>query len=646
MPLTLLDYGNPNPFGEVIGQTRQLAWPVNAYRVTLPKQSGQGDGLNPFERVILQLLDAVGKMHEDALADETRIPLDFVKGILLRLRDKGFIDQHNAIQREKFKDESEKALTFATALLFRECATGKILPFLHFLDESNPLRKRDEEKFKKIKDDKNFDTSIPSTKDVIVTLRKMKKRNLELGRDEPLPSVQQITIAETPESYFLYCPIAIQKHHGEYRIADPFGNGFSLLLENSFARILEQNTQLSDWLLEWKSSLENRRQDSPKALQKEPFETEANWQRYPNLLANLRPSRNSAFRSIIKIHNSIEWALFYACSKRSFVKAINELKFTPQTDHPALLEKVAQSIGLEPPKKSFRAVPEGKLTGFQDGKAELGTVLPIAILQAKDDKVHPMRRIASLHPDFIAQLFVIKGQRDEKRHGKGRADSSHAELPADRFMREIVHELVPDVRFADTPVPATDMEIRTDSILEARTNIQEEFGFRSYNQLGVNLQDRLTHVESFWLSAQDGSDALTFVNDLYAALQSIFSQRLSVTPPPDLKDSEFIDTAIKRAEKCGLGTLPKGLSTVKPSNVRQTLQGFDQSLGACAIAFLLLNDEDTLHSIAELQQNFLLSISEVTNASGHGNQPIPMNKTDIDELRKAAYSTIKTLLEI
>ena len=28
--------------------------------------------------------------------------------------------------------------------------------------------------------------------------------------DEPLPSVQHITIVKSPESYFLYCPIAIQ----------------------------------------------------------------------------------------------------------------------------------------------------------------------------------------------------------------------------------------------------------------------------------------------------------------------------------------------------------------------------------------------------------------------------------------------------
>ena len=71
--LKLLDYDKPNPFGGIIGKSRKLAWPVNAYRVTLPKVSGTDDGLNAFERVILKLLDAVGVMDADALAAETRI---------------------------------------------------------------------------------------------------------------------------------------------------------------------------------------------------------------------------------------------------------------------------------------------------------------------------------------------------------------------------------------------------------------------------------------------------------------------------------------------------------------------------------------------------------------------------------------------
>ncbi len=146
--LKLLDYGRPNPFRGIIGRPRNLAWPVNAYRVTLPITINDGDGLNPFERVILKLLDAVGVMDARALADETRIPIDLIKSILLRLQDKALIDDHNAIieqKRDDSEDREDHAQVFVTALLFRELATGKILPFLHWLDDVNSLRKQEGE---------------------------------------------------------------------------------------------------------------------------------------------------------------------------------------------------------------------------------------------------------------------------------------------------------------------------------------------------------------------------------------------------------------------------------------------------------------------------------------------------------------------
>ena len=69
MPVKLLDYGRLNPFGDTIGKPNRLAWPVNTYRVTLPKASNDGDGLNAFERVVLKLLNAIGAMDAHALAD-------------------------------------------------------------------------------------------------------------------------------------------------------------------------------------------------------------------------------------------------------------------------------------------------------------------------------------------------------------------------------------------------------------------------------------------------------------------------------------------------------------------------------------------------------------------------------------------------
>lgn len=410
--LKLLDYGKPNPFSGIIGRPRNLAWPVHAYRVTLPKVSNDGDGLNAFERVILKLLDVFGILNADELADETRIPLDLVKGVLLRLQDKGFIDEYNAIIRQERNEglnEEGNPPVFVTALLFRELVSGKILPFLHQLDDVNPLQKKEgeEKDFRTIRWDASHKTNAPTQRDVINTLRAMKKRAAVLGMEYKMPPVQQITIIAEPEFYHLDCPIAIQKSDSEFRIADPFGNGFSLILEKSFEQMLELEDHLAGWLLTWKRQLSTSGSGKQDTRQKEPFETEANWQRYPKLIASLKPASNAQFRTLAKIYASIEWALFYACCARPFKDVIAILKYTEQSQYAALLEQSAQAIGLEQPSQGFRPIREGKLREFENGGAYQETVLAIAILQARNDEGHPLRRLAATQDAVKGALYGV-----------------------------------------------------------------------------------------------------------------------------------------------------------------------------------------------------------------------------------------------
>ena len=194
MPLKLLDYGRVNPFGEIVGKPRNLAWPVNAYRVTLPKVSGHGDDLNPFERVILKIIDSGSAREAEALERDTCIPIDLVQCVLLRLQDKAFIDEHNVIiepKRDNWENEEENPPDFATALLFRELAAGKILPFLHWLDDNNPLKKKEkEEKFiRRIRWDDDHKNSPPVPRDIITAVRAMKKRSLVFGDEPRLPAI-------------------------------------------------------------------------------------------------------------------------------------------------------------------------------------------------------------------------------------------------------------------------------------------------------------------------------------------------------------------------------------------------------------------------------------------------------------------------
>ena len=474
----------------------------------------------------------------------------------------------------------------------------------------------------------------------------MKKRAAVLGMEYKMPPVQQITIIAEPEFYHLDCPIAIQKSDSEFRIADPFGNGFSLILEKSFEQMLELEDHLAGWLLTWKRQLSTSGSGKQDTRQKEPFETEANWQRYPKLIASLKPASNAQFRTLAKIHASIEWALFYACCARPLKDVIATLKYTEQSQHALLLEQSAQAIGLEQPSQGFRPIREGKLREFENGGAYQETVLAIAILQARNDEGHPLRRLAATQPDLINHLIAISAKRNEKAHGKGGADAPQHELTDEPFLREVVHTLVRDIAFVDTPTFISDKDAQVDELLDARASIQAEFGFKLFNRLSMHLQDRLIHAERFFLSCHDGDDAATYVGDLYAAAQASFEKLLADRLPPDVSDSQLICIAESKAVAANLcGVLPESLQTVKTLTVRQTLQGGSQSLGACVIALLLVSDEDALATIYDMQPTFVDDLANLIIQRGHGNEPRPLPKAEIAKLRKAALSTIKTLLE-
>jgi hypothetical protein len=642
--LNLLDYGNPKPFGETLDKPRHLAWPVDVYRVTLPRVSEHGDGLNPFERVILNLLDAGGARDRNSLEQETCIPRDLVQFVLLRLRDKAFIDEHHNIveqRRNKWENNAEEPADFVTAVVFRELATGKLLPFLHRLDDDNPLKQKEDEKYSKHIID-GHKGNPPSPRDVITVLRAMQKRSSAFGEDTCL-SVEHITIAQDPEQYALDCPIAIQKSDGEFRIADPFGNGYSLILEHAFNRLLEQDNSLSDWLMNWKQRLSTRKRERPSSEHKEPYNNSSNWGRYPKLLANLG-LQSTGFRTIQTIHAAFEWAFFYACAQRPYDLVISHLRLTDQSEHPDLLAAAAKKIGLNPLEHGFRPVWGGKLDEFLAGKADLGTVLCIAILMAVNDDSYPLRRVAAKNQDFIIQLFDMKRKRDPQAHGKGKVNKGDIELPEESFMRDTVSSLLPSVVFSTTSPVEVDRDAVAELLLDARTSIQNEFGFGLFNRLGTDLQDRLIHAERFWLTCKDGDDALAFACDLYAAVQGAFRHKLSGVLPPDVGDSDFQDLAQKNASQAGLGKLPERLFS-KPAAIQETLQGDDQSLGACVVAFLLVSNAEGLLSVAELQPPFLSDVETIVVRRGHGNEPLPLPKADILQLRRSSLSTVKTLLE-
>lgn len=685
MSVKLLDYGYKSPFRETIGSVRFLAWPVAVYRITLPYliHGKDENDLNPLERVILKLLDIISSLEmpqddskmssasvtERKLAYATSLKLDLVRAILLRLHDRGYIDEHDTpteIKRKQWDAQDEK-YRYVPALVFRELACGELLPFIHIITDKTPLRKVEEDEKKRMFHIHGFPTRdqkdsypAPSAQDVIMIKKAMLKRALAYGDKEAVPSLTQISVVNQPEYYYLNCPIAIQKGDEDFRIADPFEAGFSLVLEKSFASLLSKDQKLKEWFLDWKKNLSQ-------ITKAKESDADRFWNGhkcrnlFPNLIANLHPGHDQMYRSIRKIYASIEWALYYYCIKRDFGMAINKLELTQMLVHQEMLKQSAQKIGFIVTKDSqeasssqdfiFQAVRPGKILDFKNGQAEMPTVLAISLLIGeKHNEDTEIRKLAKSHPDFLWKIMEIKSERDSTLHGNNKRAIEGGELSSDAFMRDVVQTLLPEVQFPENPLTGTTLNRISDTRLDAITSLQAFFDFTNYNKLSENARNCLINAERFVLEsdcqADVSLDASVFISNLYSALQATIRPHLQKYTLVNISDDDFYKFARESAIKAGFPDIPEELSRVRPSKIRETMQGNDKSLGACLIAFLILTDEDDLQLLHSRDPSFLEDVSEIITRRGHDNQSFKLAHGDILSWRKKAFHSINTLLEI
>lgn len=627
-----------------MARPRTLAWPVVAYRVTLPDGGFALDGaLNPFERLLLTLLKIEGPVSEDRLSEETCIPADFVKGVLLRLQDSGYIDDRNIVLK---KTESQKAnINFKAAMVFRETVGGKVLPYVLYNTKPEVKMVETGHYIRQMRrSDQRFEAIKPQ--DVVEAIREQKRRDRLYGDHSEIPQVSSITVSETDETYFLECPIGIRSTDGEFRIGNPFGKGYSLALEKVFMGQLSEDKDLESWINAWRKNLVFEKSPNKDETEREPFDTDRCRQLYPRLIRSLKPN-NYGIRTIEKLYSSIEWALFYSNERLGSRSALNLLSVFSPADTSYLVRRAAEAVGVKTPKSGFFRITNIDIEGYKDGVPDMPIALSIALLQAQSDETHPLRAFAQEHPDLAVHLYEMKTERDMKSHGKGRGAQGVQSGKNELFMKELVSALLPDIRFsAEDAVKASKADALLDARFIARSSLLELFGYSAFNTLLPLTQERLIDAEDFWTSFEEGEDALPFVGDLYASLQSELSRRTEATGIRAKNDHELNEEIKSRARYLKIDPLPDALSTVRPNNIRKALQGFDETtLGGLAVAFMMACDDETLGRIFAQDMSFFDDVAEIIDARGHLNEARPFTKKEVDKYRKVAHRAIRALME-
>jgi hypothetical protein len=644
MSVRTLDLPVGNPFKRSVGAPKNLAWPVSVFRVTLPRMgANRSVELNAFESVILGLLQVSGPIGENLLAERTCLPNDMVRLVVARLQDRGYVDRDGRIKgtaQPVGQDSSTKEST-AMAMVFRERVSGQLLPHLLLIRDGDVLRTKLVDRPRILPSDV-IKQGAPTSRDILRVVQIARRRSAQFSQDSRLPTLQQIRVSPESEEFYLHCQIALQAHDGEFRIADPFGLGFSKTLEDVFDEQVAHDENLHNWLLKWRESTVAGRIREPRLNQSQSGFLECQ-HLFPELVSQLRGDSHGR-RDLRQLYAAIEWALFYCCEMNGLSTAISQLKLRSLAARSAWLVRIASSLGLQVPERGFRDFPEGRLLDLEARKVSMDPILAVALVQAEMGSEHPLRRVAIAHPDFLQQLQRLGRSRGDDVHGKAKLRQLTDDLASDSFMQSVVSTLLPSIRFIDS-LDSDTLVAQADELIQARTNLQANLGYQAMRRLGRSTETSLINAERDLISIRDGDDAQGLISNLCSAIQSAL-RGLMLGQAQSTVSSGFYEIAEANLVGANLGSLPKSLKSVNLQRISSALQGRDSTLGSLTVAFLVSSEVVLLEELAVLCPRFLGVVSQLLDLRGHGNKTIEADLKVIKPLHREAVMVVGALLEL
>lgn len=657
----LLDFGASTTAGDI--GTRVLAnlrWPADAYRVTFPSRPDADSETNAFERLVLQLLDQGATRTVESIAETSCLPLDLVRTVVRQLQDKEFIDKSlrpdSEILQKLGLDKSgeiqsgETPATFGTAFVFRDCISGGLLPYIHILSDSTQLRRKDGDK-------EDIDLSkfapkghaeIPKTTEIRALLRAVRLGRRLTGTVIPRIDAGLVNVDSAPERVLLSCQLYFEQETGRQLVSDPFVDGCSAVLTSSLQECRKSNRELDEAL----SVLENRIVHTEKDSKSSDNVSPETRRRYPKLADSLRTSQNAPFLSANKVYGMLEWALFYACGKSPVEPVLALLEDGFRTEElPARQLEAAVDAGFDCSDSNgkpirFPPVRPGKALDFRNGKAEMNTLVAIALLQSSISADGScIRNMARCFPDFFKTLAELRNERNAQQHGKKKgAFKGHSPFLA--RMLPVVNVLLPDaeIRLNGALKPT---RMQKDAVIFARLRLQRTFGFSTFSKLTETEVGNLLSAERNANRQDSEADRQPFVTGICNVLESMLETRVRDNELRQARHSvPFEQMLDSRIELLGLSSLREHPSyRLNARNLASAANGDPKTLGACVKCFVAWEDEGTLRLLLGQIPRFVEDIGELLELRGHGNEHLTLGKRQIEDLRNKSFSLITTLLE-
>ena len=448
--------------------------------------------------------------------------------------------------------------------------------------------------------------------------------------------------------YLLRCQLMVQRFDSDWRITDPFGQGFSVDLERAYRDLLNRDESEATTFDAWQGRIAAQaetRPDPEATPSRATFGDRRNEERYPELVRALRRR---------DWYGAVEWALFYLNQSHDLTRTLQlvKVRLASVENEKAVLE-AARGLGLAASDGLPRGLVDlrpGRVAAYLGGEASMTTVLPLALLSASQNPGHPFLSLGEEMPDLLEILAYLKNQRGDRLHrgAGGRAAESPLSSPEAEWSHQLVHTLLPSITVDGDPVTTSvGSEGAVDDRFDARLALQSEFGRPTFTGWPTDVQDNLLAVEVTWLSLRDGEpfDGARFFNELATATQSAFRAALDRAPLGNSGSGDPVATASDRALRHGFGPLPERLRTVRPPAIEKSLHGGFGTLGSVVVAYLVRAEESDLIRLDRHRTTLLADLDRLIQLRDHTNRRVETTRHDCGALRLGIYTTIRSLLE-
>ncbi len=646
----------------LVGCEAYLGWPVDAYRIFVPVsgEAGIEGDQNPFEHLVISVLAMEsGLVNSDRmLADMTCLPEDFVHDIVLRLTEKGVIceDRHRLTDdfRAKYQEANAnsdeiEATELQTAFVFRDAVTGRMLPNIEFLGDK-PIETLD------------YDTVAkrhpimvrrahqvfppPNSKDVRRVIADMRRRGRDYGVLINIPSYARCDIIEAPEQYYLLCPIGVRRSDGEERIGDPFGMGYSLVLEAAFEQALADDDRLLERITEWKFRLEQSEEELNDIMSENllPYNSKHIESAYPHLASAMRLAYTR--NNMRDLYAALEWGFYYHLAEdaQAIVSSVNSMsasEFTKAVNH------TLSRLGWENKKVPCAKPVQGKIIDFETGRNTEFLVTLAIMLACEGGKGTLLDRLnKEFGVGFLKMMFAMLEWRDTKRHGAKLDRSQDIAFDEARpFAEKVLRLTLSDIQFAEGAVLPTDNDTKTDEKLKATNNLHAIYGRRAVRKFPGEVKEHLLEAQKEWNKTGPDDNVVDAVVEVGAAMQAMLVHVLGDYSAPKVENP--VNAAKSRALEAGFSGFPEEVyGRIKPDRIRNALRGQISTLGVAGVVLALCADENSLSAIAERMPELFAFVAEVHEVSGHGGKSVVLNYDQRLRWQKSAKAFFETLLEV